>query len=309
MNRRRWFRIQLTIFTSALALVVVVVTRFHGSIMQFIQLAAHDPASFVADPVDAPTAASVQDIVVHSEILHRDLPAHVYLPAGSPSATRHLATIYFLHGTPGGYSDWLDLGNAKTILDDAIAHGDIPPVAAVFPEVDDQPNAATEYVNRRDGTYPIMDYLTTELPATVERQFHLAASPRAIVGLSEGGYGAANIAIRHPGVFGYAASLSGYFVARDIPDNSFAFGHDAAYARVNSPLYWISDQPTVKLPKLYLAAEQGDEYDQELQTFAAKLKELNIPAEVHFAPGTHDWPLWQAQLPDVLRWLGRYWTK
>jgi|GEM_PF-3997833 len=292
-----------------IALFVAVVIVLYGllqvPLLRFANQAANQPANDQADVVDATRSSRVDEIVIHSSLLHKTLPVRVYVPAIRSSKETLLPVIYMLHGTPGDYRDWLDLGNAKSILDESIARGDLPSVIAVFPEVDNDPSQATEFVNRRDGTAPIMDYLATELPQYIETHYH-ASTMRAIIGLSEGGYGAVNIAIHYQDRFPYAASLSGYFVARDIADNNFAFGHDVAYARVQSPLYWIKDQPTVKLPALYLASESGDEYGQELNNFQSELAKQNIQASIQFANGEHGWDLWRSQLPDVLKWLGRY---
>jgi enterochelin esterase-like enzyme len=57
---------------------------------------------------------------------------------------------------------------------------------------------------------------------------------RFIVGLSEGGYGAANIALHHPVEFGAAVCLSGFFRA----DRSAVFGDGLA-----SVPYRITDSP------------------------------------------------------------------
>jgi esterase/lipase superfamily enzyme len=59
-----------------------------------------------------------------------------------------------------------------------------------------------------------------------------AGRARAIGGLSEGGYGALNIALHHPGEFRVVESWSGYERADDIGS---IFGHQPTLLRMNSP--------------------------------------------------------------------------
>jgi esterase/lipase superfamily enzyme len=64
-----------------------------------------------------------------------------------------------------------------------------------------------------------------------------SAGGRGIAGLSEGGYGALNIGLHHPGEFGLLESWSGYMTADNIPA---IFGHDASVLAYNSPARWIT---------------------------------------------------------------------
>ena len=59
------------------------------------------------------------------------------------------------------------------------------------------------------------------------------AAHRAIAGFSMGGYGAMNIAMQNPGVFGQVVSIAGYFVVNDL---SGMFGGPAGHRSVRASI-------------------------------------------------------------------------
>src|SRR5205085_2111226 len=78
-------------------------------------------------------------------------------------------------------------------------------------------------------------FVARDLVGTVDSRFRTirAGWARALGGLSEGGYGAINIGLHHPGEFRVLESWSGYERAADI--NSI-FGHEKPLLARNSPL-------------------------------------------------------------------------
>ena len=66
------------------------------------------------------------------------------------------------------------------------------------------------------------DAIVDDLVPYVDAHYRTIADPanRTLAGISDGGYGAANIALHHPDVFGKVLSLGGFFMA----DKSAVFG-------------------------------------------------------------------------------------
>ena len=120
-----------------------------------------------------------------------------------------------------------------------------------------------------------MTYVAQEVPDWVVGQPPGADARRAwgIAGYSEGGYCAANIALQHPNLFGYAGSLSGYFapIESQVPPNGkpggkpvdvFEFAHDKKLLALNSPDEYVTRVPTtVSVPQFFLAAGAADAGD------------------------------------------------
>lgn len=121
-----------------------------------------------------------------------------YLPAGYESSQDIYPTVYFLDG--GNYTDWMAVPG---VLDRLIAARTIPPVIAVFVE----PGSRQEEYSRNAAWRA---FVATELVPSIDKTLRTFPAPeqRVIFGSSLGGYGAVDLAVEYPGVFGLCASLA-----------------------------------------------------------------------------------------------------
>ncbi len=231
--------------------------------------------------------------------------AYIYLPEGYTQApARRYPSLYLLHGSPGGPHDWLGAAHAAAISDALIAEQKMRPTILVFPDGNGSVIRSSEWANSYDGRQMVENAIAYDLVTYVDTHFRTIASPayRAIGGLSEGGYGAANIALHHPDIFGTAICLSGYYVAHGpvFGDTSVAA---QSYRRFNSPLLYIQS-PSGQLAMRHLTFVIGDGtadgyYLQQSIIFSQALK--NDHARVTFITtgGGHSWTLWMALYADV----------
>jgi enterochelin esterase family protein len=140
----------------------------------------------------------------------REIP--VYLPPGYEGATAPYPVIYWLHGFTGIGLSAINAGpwvpSLPECMDRVIAAG-APPAILVMADGFTR-FGGSQYLNS-EATGRYEDFAVSELVAHTDRRFRTLASPahRGIVGKSSGGYGALVLAMRHPGVFGAAASHSG----------------------------------------------------------------------------------------------------
>src|SRR5207245_2907553 len=79
----------------------------------------------------------------------------------------------------------------------------------------------TEWANSADGADPLETFVTTAVTHAVEGAHPRPARLRTIAGVSMGGYGAMNIGLHQPTLYGQIVSVSGYFHIDD-PDKVFA---------------------------------------------------------------------------------------
>lgn len=150
-----------------------------------------------------------RDITFRSAALNRDMQYRVILPAILPSAHK-LPVVYLLHGGGGGFRDWSNYSDAARFAESGRL--------LVMPEA-----ASSYYVNAVDPPEDrYEDYIVHDLISDVETRFPVATgrSNRAIVGLSMGGFGAVNLALRHPGIFAFVSGLSS---AIDVPRRAFSW--------------------------------------------------------------------------------------
>ncbi|HEY4412058.1 MAG TPA: alpha/beta hydrolase-fold protein, partial [Gaiellaceae bacterium] len=129
-------------------------------------------------------------------------PSAVYLPPGF-SPTRRYPVIYLLHGMRGAPSEFWDSLDIADVADGLISSGEAPPFIAVMP-------VAGPLVDPNGGEWAGVweDYVVDDVVPWVDA--NLPAIPtargRALEGLSAGGFGAVDIGLRHPGLFGTLGS-------------------------------------------------------------------------------------------------------
>ena len=96
----------------------------------------------------------------------------------------------------------------------------------------------TEWANGVGRNHAWETFLARDVVRAVDSRYRTIRSGRGrvLAGLSEGGYGAVNIAIHHPGEFSTVESWSGYMRADDI---GAIFEHRPALLALNSPLVTV----------------------------------------------------------------------
>lgn len=259
------------------------------------QPAPSDPTQPGVPPEPMPTHGELIAKVYHSMAMGEDRHFLVYLPASyelKVAANRHYPVLYLLHGDPGGPSDWVQFG-ATGIFDTGIAAGAMPETIVVFPDGNGHVTASTQWADRFDGRDRIEDALL-ELVNEVDIDFRTIpdSGHRLIGGLSSGAFGAANIAARHPNLFGIAMSFSGYFVA-----SGPVFGGIPSYIRSNSPYYIVQDNPAARTVRYILIVGNRDPvYQQTNRNFAAVLNQFGVPNDLNVLVGGHSADIWQSGL-------------
>jgi len=227
----------------------------------------------------------------------------VYLPGDyEAEPQRSFPVLYFLHGYPGNPDQWVGEGaQLPQVLDQLIASGELPPVIAVMPNGNGQALSDAEWGDSQKGD-KVEDWLVGRAVPEVDRLYRtLGTHFRGVAGLSAGGFGAVNLALRHPDVFRWAASYSGYFMARkDI------FG---PLAPENSPALVATKVPSVSRMPLWVGAGETDKvYLAQQAKFVSDLRGLGwLPLREELVPGGHGWEAWRLELVGSLRWLGGLW--
>lgn len=138
---------------------------------------------------------------------------YIYLPPGF-SRAGHYRVVYLLHGMPGSPSEFVAGASLLSWADPAIASGSVPAFIAVMPAAGPRPQYNGEWAGPWEKALVdrVVPWVDTSLPTDA------SSGGRVLAGLSAGGFGAVDIALRNPGVFGTVESWSGYFTPlRDGP--------------------------------------------------------------------------------------------
>jgi S-formylglutathione hydrolase FrmB len=225
----------------------------------------------------------------------------VYRPAVADSA--RLPVLYLLHGLPGNPRQLLAQSGLVSALDRRFSRRGEPFVVAV-PDGNGVHHSDTEWADSVDGYDRVETFVTKVVIPAVEGQHPRDVCHRAIGGFSMGGYGAMNLALRHPDLFGQVVSIAGYF---RIDDPSGVFGGNAGVERANSPDQNVARGRGLRIYLLDAEQENLGLVKGEALRFARLLIAASVPVELRFAPGTHVPSYAATQRPEVLDFLEGGW--
>lgn len=239
----------------------------------------------------------------------------VYLPPsyGADSArTRRYPVVFLLHGWPGSDGNWVTIGHACRIADTLIAEHAIPEVILVFPN-----GSGTGLLGRslwldsRDGRAPLETWLSHGLVAWVDSSFRTIpdARHRGVIGLSDGGTAAFNLALKYPDVFGAAASHSGEFTLERSTGDGGIVGPEPGASQFllrNSPSVRVrAHVATAREQVLYFDCGTSDESLADNRDFDRELDSLGVRHTFHAYPGSHTWDYWRSHLHESLEAVTR----
>jgi S-formylglutathione hydrolase FrmB len=225
----------------------------------------------------------------------------VYRPAVADSA--RLPVLYLLHGLPGSPTQLLAQSGLASAVDRRFSRRG-GPFVVVVPDGNGVHHRDTEWADSVDGYDRLETFVTKVVIPAVEGQHRRDACHRAIGGFSMGGYGAMNLALRHPDLFGQVVSIAGYF---RIDDPSGVFAKNRAVERANSPDQNIPNARGLRIYLLDAEQENLAVVKGEALRFARLLIGASIPVELRFAPGTHLPAYATTQRPEVLDFLESGW--
>jgi poly(3-hydroxybutyrate) depolymerase len=232
----------------------------------------------------------------------------VYLPpqyGQARYAGMRFPVVELFHGTPGSPLAWDTVLRISQVADALVARHLIGPMVLVMPAINGGGRDYQDCVNApgvSDDTY-----LTRDVRADVLARYRVSHDPYewGMAGYSSGGYCAANLALRHPGSFGAAAVINGYFRAADGPAAA-ALNHSQPLEAANSPLYLAERlQPGAggPVPAFWVAAGTHDTGDyRPAAVFTAAMDRIEqVPFANLNAGDTAN--TWAAALPAALAWL------
>lgn len=261
---------------------------------------------------------AVQPVPFYSGALYARKTCFVYLPPSYDEDDRKYPVVYLLHGMFGGETDWLLKGDAERTLDRLIASGELRECIVVMPN-DGGYGHGTFYVDWYDGTGNFEQYFIHDLMPFIDANFRTKTDPayRAVAGLSMGGFGAFSLSLRHPRLFGSAASMSGALgMIGQLPSYDFSRSDWARmigpqrgdYARAHD-LAVLSEARLREGngPALYFDCGKDDYLYQMNLHFKSHLDSIGYAYEWAEFSGEHNWEYWKEHLPDSLRFFeGRF---
>lgn len=282
----------------------------------------------VAAPSDA--APKVEDIVIHSASMNRDIPLTVIKPKDT---SKPAPVLYLLNGAGGGEdtATWQRNTDVVKFFADKQVYVVIP-MAGAF-------TYYTDWIKTdpKLGVNKWSTFLGKELPPAIDGKYRTTGK-NAIAGISSSATSVLNLAIQHKGLYKAVGSYSGcaststqygQLFIQVVVEQRGKGDVTNMWGDLTDPR-WKHNDPVVHAAglrglSLYLSAATGlpGAHDNPSEVpnvstlgdrivvggvieaatrmcteqLAAKLKSLNIPATVDLPiAGTHAWPYWQEQL-------------
>jgi enterochelin esterase-like enzyme len=258
------------------------------------------------DPAVARQQGYTLKLSVHGTTSHITRTVYVYLPPQYFQASYRdyrFPAIELLHGFPGTPLDWITVVGVTTTLQSLLQNDLAKPVVLVMPL-----QCLNQFHGPQDATY-----LADDLPNYISHVLRVQPAGRAwgVAGYSEGGFCAANLALRYSDRFGYSGVLSGYFAPSDNqlghpPRLVSPFGKNALLRRENTPNDLVSTVPAgARLPLFWLGVGSGDRSDLKAAEFFQQLMEIRQPGvPLKIVPGGgHTMITWRALIPPMLEWM------
>jgi len=220
-------------------------------------------------------------------------PAWVWLPpAFFHAPADRLSVLLMLTGLPGSAQDWVTAGQVVPLVDAwARAHGGVAPVM-IFVDENGRGDRDTECVNGPQGAAD--SYLTRDIPRWVDDTLRIGPEPArwGVVGFSEGGTCAIDLAIQDPQLFGSFVDISG-----DLAPNHGGPAATLQYLYGGDGLAAQSFQPSLILARHHYRHLDGwfatGSGDRSALTVARTLGVLaaraGIAAHAYEGPGGHTW--------------------
>lgn len=222
-------------------------------------------------------------------------PGYVYLPPAFTTAKRY-PVVYLLHGMRGSPSEYLYGTQLVQFADRGIAGGTLKPFIVVIPAAGPNRDYNGEWAGQweQNVVHAVVPWVDAHLP-TIR-----GPAGRVLAGLSAGGYGAADIGLRNPSVFGTIESWGGYF--HPLHDGPFKHA-DAATLRANNPVLVARTSPAVRGLAFFLSSGPGHSHwfaPAETFAFARELRGLGARVATLWHPAKQG--EWRDQLAAGLTW-------
>ncbi len=252
-----------------------------------------------------------------SNALQRTVPVQVILPVdkltpdGKLPPEKKFKTLYLLHGFLGNCTDWVSGTRIQRWAEER-------DLCVVMPSGDN-----SFYVDRPETLNNYGTFIGEELVEITRRMFPLSRKREDtfIGGLSMGGYGAVRNGLKYHDTFCCVISFSGvlqpFESLEKAPadyDTSFETGTfgDLKKAVVSdkNPTWLVHTltgkkiaDPSLELPKFYIACGTEDMLLNHSRDFAKLLESKGFDVAYEEGPGDHNWDFWDTYIKNVIDWL------
>jgi putative tributyrin esterase len=274
----------------------------HAAVPLRAQSAKATPAAIPTPTPQAENTRRVQDVKFFSKTLQREMSYRVNLPKDYFSTEIRYPVLYLVHGYTGHYRSFEAHSNLTRYLDRY-------QLIAVSIEAENSwlINSATNLKEKWE------DYFLRDVISDAQDRFRInGGDARAIAGISSGGYAAINLALKYPGLFFFAGSLSGPLDATrnpqfdKFPGFADVFGPAGSKTHTENDPFALAEKAEPQHTSfIFMTCGTEDDDIESMHKFGDLLRKRHLAYEGLEFPGEHEWTFWEAAIPAMLRSLAR----
>jgi enterochelin esterase-like enzyme len=263
--------------------------------------------------------ALLQGYTLHLDVTgrlsHITRSVYVYLPPEYFEAkykSYKFPVIELIHGEPGQPQDWINVVGVQVTLNNLIRQGQATPAVLVMPDANGGDRISLQCLNQVSGPQDLT-YLAEDVPDVISHLLRVQQPGPGwgVAGFSEGGFCAANMALRFRYRYGFAASMSGYFspFLNKLTNSAklvSPFGGSRQLRMQNTPIDEVRAlAPGARLPQFWLGAGEGDNSDMaNAEYFAQELQLHEAQVPLDLTPGGgHTMGTWHSEVPPMIAWM------
>ena len=263
-------------------------------------------------------AGIIVNDTIQSEILGQAMPITVYLPKEfKQNPERHFPVLYLLHGLTDNERAWMDKGQMDRVADELMASGEAEDMVIVMPCAGgaDVRNIWNGYFNMEGWNYE--DYFFKELLPSVEKEYRAGGKRelRAVAGLSMGGGGSVNYAMRHPDMFCACYAMSAWLESNNFlrASNKRATDKFSLLVEAVDKLAAVKlldamsqeDLNTLRTVAWFIDCGDDDFLLEQSENLHMKMRYRRIPTQFRVRNGDHNWEYWHNALRLCLPFVSR----
>lgn len=239
-------------------------------------------------------------------------PAFVYLP---PQYYQHqfrrqrFPVSVVISGYPGGIMNLAQHLKIPQTAGRLIAAGRMQPTVLVMVRPTIAPPRDTECVDVPGGPQA-ETFFTRDLPEAVKAAYRVGHDPSAwgAFGYSSGGTCALQLAMRSPGVYTSAVSLSGEYAIQDDLTTGKLFGGGAEgdrRQRGHDLLWRLRNLPAPQVSALVSSSRLGEPNYGDTLRFIRAVKPPMTVDSIILPRGSHQFSTWRREVAPALEWQSR----
>lgn len=255
-----------------------------------------------SDPTISPEG--LRFVTVKSAALGARADITVYAPKAAEGRT-DVPIVLLLHGVYGSHWTWALKGAAHLTLERLIAERKAPPMVLAMPS-DGLWGDGSGYVAHAAQDFE--RWIIAEVPAAVIETVPAcsAQSPRAIIGLSMGGFAALRLAGKTPARFAAVAAHSAVTEATGLDPLIAETRAGWSAAPADTSALAALDCAAGPLPPIHIDCGRADPFLDANRRLSAALTARGIAHTYAEHDGGHDWAYWRRYVADSLAFVGAH---